>query len=265
MFTFRTSITCAVLVFILALAAALLIAIQVRSLHSATREAASAYMDAATTKVIGRLQEEVTAVASMVRVLATSSSVSDSQEVTETSAALPLFKSALLELPQMDSIYGGFESGAWLDVRLLSELNDRERLRATMASADVAIDLVRPTESRELPMRRIFLKTGRVTRSDGSIYGNMVTIHASGFGIGMRWQPTGCSPRRPIHRSLSTCQLSPSAHRCEVKRAASLPPISSFDNFSNFVEAQRPGEHGIVLIFDSTGSLITYPGYALLK
>src|SRR5271165_6594691 len=41
-FTFRTSITFAVMAFIFALAA-LLIAIQVRSLHLATREAASAY------------------------------------------------------------------------------------------------------------------------------------------------------------------------------------------------------------------------------
>jgi adenylate cyclase len=57
-FTFRTSITFAVMAFVFALAA-LLIAIQVRSLHLATREAASAYMDATSTKVIGRLQTEV--------------------------------------------------------------------------------------------------------------------------------------------------------------------------------------------------------------
>jgi len=64
-FTFRTSITFAVMAFVFALAA-LLIAIQVRSLHLATREAASAYMDATSTKVIGRLQTEVTAVATLV-------------------------------------------------------------------------------------------------------------------------------------------------------------------------------------------------------
>jgi adenylate cyclase len=157
MFTFRTSITCAVLAFIFSLTA-LLIAIQVRSLHLATREAASAYMDATSTKVFGRLQTEVTAVASLVQVLATSSSVTDSQEVTEISPMLPVFKAALRELPQMDSIYVGFENGGWLQVRLLAELSDRqrERLRATMAGADIAVNLVRPTESGELPMRRIF-------------------------------------------------------------------------------------------------------------
>ena len=39
----------------------------------------------------------------------------------------------------------------------LNELNDeqREKLRAT-PGADIAINLVRPTESGELPMRRIF-------------------------------------------------------------------------------------------------------------
>ena len=76
MFTFRTSITFAVMAFIVALAA-LLITIQVRSLDWATREAASAYMDATSTKAFGRLQAEITAIASLVHVLATSSTIAD--------------------------------------------------------------------------------------------------------------------------------------------------------------------------------------------
>ena len=128
MFTFRTSITFAVMAFIVALAA-LLIAIQVRALHWATQEAASAYMDATSTKAFGRLQAEITAIASLVNVLATSSSVADSNERTETGRAIPLFKAALQELPQMDSIYAGFENGAWLQVRRIGDLNDEQRER----------------------------------------------------------------------------------------------------------------------------------------
>src|SRR5258705_4926216 len=79
MFTFRTSITFAVMAFIVALTA-LLIAIHVRALHCATQEAASAYMDATSTKAFGRLQAELTAITSLVTVLATSSSVADSNE-----------------------------------------------------------------------------------------------------------------------------------------------------------------------------------------
>ena len=70
MFTFRTSITCAVMAFILTLAA-LLIAIQVRSLRLATRKAAAAYMDATSSKVFGRLHSELSTIVSLVRVLAT--------------------------------------------------------------------------------------------------------------------------------------------------------------------------------------------------
>src|SRR6202045_489243 len=156
MLTFRTSITFGVMAFIVALAA-LLIAIQVRALRLATREAASAYMDATSTKAFGRLQTEITGIASLVHVLATSSSVADSNERTETGRGIPLFKAALQELPQMDSIYAGFENGAWLQVRRIGELNDEQRgiLRAT-PGADIAINLVRPTPSGELPMRRIF-------------------------------------------------------------------------------------------------------------
>ena len=156
MFTFRTSITFAVMVFIVALAA-ILIAIQVRTLSLATREAASAYMDATSAKAIGGLQTEVDAIALLVNVLATSSSVADSDERTEVGRAIPLFKTALQELPQMDSIYVGFENGAWLQMRRVSDLNveQREQFRVT-PGADFAINLIRPTPSGELPMRRIF-------------------------------------------------------------------------------------------------------------
>ena len=147
-FTFRTSITFAVMAFIFALAA-LLIAIQVRSLHLATREAASAYMDATSSKVFGRLQSEVSSVVSLLDILATSSSVADTNERSEIGPAIPLFKAALRELPQVDSIYVGFDNGAWLQVRRINELTDeqRERLRATPGAA-IAISLVRPTEFR---------------------------------------------------------------------------------------------------------------------
>src|SRR6201988_1055536 len=109
--TFRTSITAAVMAFIIALAA-LLIAIQVRALHWATKEAASAYMDATSAEASGRLQTEITAIASLVRLLATSSSIAESIESTETGPAIALFKAALQELPQIDSICVGFENGA---------------------------------------------------------------------------------------------------------------------------------------------------------
>src|SRR5882757_9158764 len=112
--------------------AAVLIGIQTRSMRLATEEAASAYMDATSAKVLGRLQGELSSIASLVNVLATSSSVADSNERSETGRAVPLFKAALQELPQMDSIYAGFGNGAWLQVRRISDLTEeqRERLRA---------------------------------------------------------------------------------------------------------------------------------------
>jgi adenylate cyclase len=94
MFTFRTSITFTVIAFVVALAA-LLIAIQAESLRSATHEAASAYMDAASNKALGRLHGELKSVSSLVNVLATSSSLADSNEWSETGRAIPLFKQAL--------------------------------------------------------------------------------------------------------------------------------------------------------------------------
>src|ERR1700739_4875916 len=258
MLTFRTSITFAVMAFILALAA-LLIAIQARVLHWATQEAAAAYMDATSTRAFGRLQTEITTMASLVRVLATSSSVADSNERTETGRAIPLFKAALQELPQMDSVYAGFENGAWLQVRRISELNDeqRGRLRAT-PGATIAINLVRPTPSGELPMRRIF------EDQQGNEVGQL-DLWKYGYDPRKRgWYRETMKADRPL---VSSPYLAFSIDAPVITITAPLrgkvPGVLAadlkLDTFSDFVQAQRPGEHGIVLIFESTASLIPHP------
>ena len=38
----------------------------------------------------------------------------------------------------------------------------------------------------------------------------------------------------------------------------------NLDNFSDFVDAPRPGEHGTAIIFDSSGMLIAPPDFARL-
>ncbi|MET3907816.1 adenylate cyclase [Bradyrhizobium sp. S3.3.6] len=261
MLTFRTSLTFAVMAFIVALAV-LLIAIQVRALRWATKEAASAYMDATSSKALGRLQTEITAIASLAHVLATSSSVADSNERTETGPAIPLFKAALQELPQMDSIYAGFKNGAWLQVRRIGDLNDeqRERLRAT-PGATVAINLIRPAQSGELPMRRIF------EDRQGNEVGQL-DLWKYGYDARKRpWYRETMKADRPL---VSSPYLAFSIGAPVITISAPLrgkvPGVLAadlkLDAFSDFVQAQRPGEHGIVLIFDSMGSLIAHPDFA---
>jgi adenylate cyclase len=261
MLTFRTSITFAVMTFVVALAA-LLIAIQVLALRWATREAASAYMDATSTKAFGRLQTEITTLASLVHVLATSSSVADSNVRTETGPAIPLFKAALQELPQLDSVYAGFENGAWLQVRRISELNDeqRERIRAT-PGANIAINLVRPTSSGELPMRRIF------EDQQGSEVGQLDLWK---YGYDARARPWYRETMEADRSLVSPPYLAFSIGAPVITVSAPLrgrvPGVLAadlkLDTFSDFVQAQRPGEHGIVLIFDSNGALIAHPNFA---
>ena len=112
-FTFRTSITFAVMAFVGALAA-LLIFIQFKTFRLATEEAASAYMDAASSRAFGHLQTQVAEIASLVRVLSTSSNLADSDERTEVDRAIALFTVALLQLPQADSIYVAYGNGSFL-------------------------------------------------------------------------------------------------------------------------------------------------------
>ncbi|SHH51468.1 adenylate/guanylate cyclase domain-containing protein [Bradyrhizobium erythrophlei] len=261
MFTFRTSITFGVMAFIVALAA-LLIAIQVRSLRLATREAASAYMDATSTKAFGRLQTEITALASLVNVLATSSTVADSNERTESGPAIPLFKAVLQELPQIDSVYAGFENGAWLQVRRISELNDeqRGRLRAT-PGADIAINLIRPTPDGELPMRRIF------DDQQGDEVGQL-DLWKYGYDPRERfwYRETMKADRSLVSSPYLAFSIGAPVITVSAPLRGKVPGVIAadlkLDTFSDFVQAQRPGEHGIVVIFDSTGALIAHPNFA---
>jgi adenylate cyclase len=263
MFTFRTSITFAVMAFIVALAA-LLIAIQARSMRLATHEAASAYMDATSSKVLGRLQGELATMSSLVNVLATSSSVADSNERSETGRAVPLFKAALQELPQMDSIYAGFDNGAWLQVRRITDLTDdqRERLRAPQ-NADIAINLVRPTAGGDLPLRRIFQDR----------QGNEVgEVDLWKFGYDARTRPWYWKTLRTDRPCVSEPYLSFSIGAPVITVSAPLrgkvPGVLAadlkLDSFSDFVQAQRPGQHGTVMIFDQAGALIAHPDFAEL-
>jgi len=261
MLTFRTSITFAVMAFIVALAG-LLIAIQVRTLRLATQEAASAYMDATSAKAFGRLQTEITGIASLVHVLATSSSVADSNERTETGRAIPLFKAALQELPQMDSVYAGFENGAWLQVRRIGDLNDeqRGRLRARPA-ASIAINLVRPTRGGELPMRRIF------EDQQGNEVGQLDLWKYGYDARERRWYRETVKADRPLISSpYLAFSISAPVITVSAPLRGKVPGVLAadlkLDTFSDFVQAQRPGEHGIVLIFDSAGSLIAHPNFA---
>jgi adenylate cyclase len=261
MLTFRTSITFAVMAFIVALAV-LLIAIQVRALRWATQEAASAYMDATSAKAFGRLQTEITAIASLVHVLASSSSVADSNERTETGRAIPLFKAALQELPQMDSVYAGFENGAWLQVRRIGDLNDeqRGRLRATPV-ANIAINLVRPTPSGELPMRRMF------EDQQGNEVGQL-DLWKYGYDARKRpwYRETVKADRSLVSLPYLAFSIGAPVITVSAPLRGKVPGVLAadlkLDTFSDFVQAQRPGEHGIVLIFDSSGSLIAHPNFA---
>src|ERR1700733_13571110 len=263
MFSFRTSITFAVMAFIVTLAA-LLIAMQARSMRLATEGAASAYMDATSAKVLGRLQAELATISSLVNVLATTSNVADSNERSETGRAIPLFKTALQELPQIDSFYIGFENGAWLQVRRTSDLTDdqRDRLRAPK-SADIVINLVRPTAAGELPMRRIFQD-----RQGSGGY----EVDFWNYGYDARKPPWDWKTMKTDRLYVSEPYLSYSIGAPVITVSAPLrgkaPGVLAadlkLDSFSEFVQAQRPGQHGTVMIFDQAGSIIAHPEFSSL-
>jgi len=185
MFTFRTSITVALMTFITALAG-LLIFVQVLTFRLAAKEAASARMDSASTEMLGRMRNEISGVTSVVDVLSSSSSVADSDERSEVGCAIPLFRSALDEVPQMESVDVGYGNGGWLQVRPLGYLNGelRARLRAPKALTLSSIRCVQPRKV-SCPCAA-YSRTCRTTSSSNSTYESMVTIRASASGTTTR-------------------------------------------------------------------------------
>src|SRR5271154_940453 len=154
MLTFRVAITAAVLAFITALAACLIL-IQIATFHAAAKEAASAAMDVASANILSRIEAQVSELSSLVGVLSTSTSLADSDDRSEVDGAIVLFEAALRELPQTDSFYVGYDNGCWLQVRRLDVLNVTERLRLEAPPGAVYnINLIRPTPGGALPMRR---------------------------------------------------------------------------------------------------------------
>ena len=261
--TFRTTITLAVMAFVTALAACLIF-IQVATFHAAARAAASAAMDAASANTLGHLEAEVSELNTVVRVLSSTPSLADSDDRSEVGGAVGLFKTALRRLPQADSLYVGYDNGCWLQVRRLDELDptERERLGAPQGAV-YNVNLVRPTSGGALPMRRIFEdeQGNKIDQLDLWDYGYDARKRVWYRDTMQADRALVSSPYASF--SIGTPMITVSAPLQRQVRGVIAADLK-LDKFSDLVYAQRPGEHGTAIIFDSFGVLIAYPEFARL-
>jgi adenylate cyclase len=263
MLTFRIAITAAVMAFITALTACLIL-IQIATFHAAARAAASAAMDAASANTLNRLEAEVSELSAIIRVLSTNPGLADSDDRSEVDGAIVVFRTVLHELPQTDSLYVGYDNGCWLQVRRLDVLDPTERRKlGAPAGAVYNVNLVRPTSGGALPMRRIF--------EDGE--GNKIEqLDLPDYGYDARkrvWYRDTMQTDRALVSSpyasfsIGTPMITLSASLQGRVRGVIATDLK-LDKFSDWVYAQRPGEHGTAIIFDSFGVLIAHPDFARL-
>ena len=263
MLTFRVAITTAVIAFITVLTASLVFT-ELATFHAVARAAASAAMDAASTNTLSRLEAELSGLSSIVEVLSSNPFLADSDDRSEDDSAIVLFKAALNKLPQVDSFYIGYENGRWLQVRRLDVLSpvEREKLGAP-PGAVYNVNLVRPTSDGALPMRRIFEdeegnKTGQFDLRD---YGYDPRTRIWYRDTMQAGRTLVSAPYASFSIGTAMITLSaPLRGRVGGIIAADL----KLDKFSKLVYAQRPGEHGTAIIFDSFGVLIAHPDFARL-
>jgi len=263
MLTFRIAITAAVMAFITALTACLIF-IQIATYHAAAREAASAAMDAASANTLSRLEAEVSELSSLVRVLSTNPSLADSDDRSEVDGAIVVFKAALHELPQADSLYVGYDNGCWLQVRRLDVLDPTERRRLEAPpGALYNVNLIRPTSGGALPMRRIFEdeQGHKIEQLDLWDYGYDVRERLWYRDTMRADRALVSSPYASF--SIGTPMITLSAPLHGHVRGVIAADLK-LDKFSDLVYAQRPGEHGTAIIFDSFGVLLAHPDFARL-
>src|SRR5499427_1596862 len=261
MLTCRIAITAAVIAFIAAVTASLVVT-ELGTFHAVARAAASAAMDAASANTLSRLEAEISGLSSVIDVLSSNPSLTDTDSRSEEDSAIVLFKAALHKLPQADSFYVGYENGCWLQVRRLDVLNplEREKLGAP-AGAVYDVNLVRPNSDKALPMRRIFEdeegnKTGQLDLPDYGYDARKRDWYRDTMQAG---RDLVSSPYASFSIGTPMITLSAPLHgRVSGVIAADL----KLDKFSEFVHAQRPGEHGTAVIFDSFGVLIAHPDFA---
>jgi adenylate cyclase len=258
--TFRTTITLAVLTLVAALALCLIVA-QIAVLNVATKAAATASMAAASERTRTTLEAELFDLETLILVLSTSPFLADSDQRSETGGAVGLFKTALRRLPHVDSLYVGYDNGCWLQVRGVEKLNpaERERIDAP-AGAAFLVSLVRPTAAGALPLLRVFQdeRGHNIVEQD---------IPQYGFDVRKRdWyrttlQEDGATVSPPYRSfSLGSPVITLSAPLRGKARGVIAVDLK-LDTFSDFVTAERPGEHGAAIIFSPAGSLIAYPQY----
>ena len=122
--TFRVTLT-AVVMLIISMLAGVLLFLQFRTANLATEEAANSAMDAASLRMLSLLENEIVNLSKVVRTLAAAPSLADSSERSEVGRGVTLLKDILSQWPGTDSIYVGYETGAWLQVQRLDGLDGR--------------------------------------------------------------------------------------------------------------------------------------------
>ena len=189
---FRIALSIAFLGMLTSLALCLII-VQNLTFHEAIRIAADAHMDAVSVASQGQLKSQIETLSTLVRVLSYDPFLANSDQRSESGGAVGLFKTALREVPQADSIYVGYDNGCWLQVLRAEDLNVTEKRRLQVpAGTAFVVNLVSPGANGELPMRRFFY---------GADGGKIEQIVLWNYGYDVR--------TRDWYRDTSRCQSAP--------------------------------------------------------
>ena len=175
-----------------------------------------------------------------------------------------LFKTALREAPQADSIYVGYDNGCWLQIRRADDLNATERQRLELPEKTALIvNLVSPTAKGELPMQRFYYN------ADGNRIGQIVLPNYGYDARTRNWYRETSEADRPLVSapylsfSLGTPMITLSAPlRGQAHGVVAID--LKLDTYSEFVAQLARARMERRSCSNSSGTLIAHPDFAHL-
>ena len=116
----------AIFLFVVIALSAVILSIASTRTGDMVREASFHYVDEASKRAVGRTVELIQPVEAILNTLAADTSFRWIESQAQAYEMLPMFQTILAQLPQLYSVYAGFDDGSWLQVATLSNVPRRQ-------------------------------------------------------------------------------------------------------------------------------------------
>ncbi len=228
------------------------------------RETSFYYVDQASKRAVGRTVELVAPVQSVVNTLAAGSSFRWIESEEQAYASLPQLLTALVELPQLYSIYAGFDDGSWLQLASLDSVPRRQIEEMNPpAGAAYRATIIAVTAGERQKTKRLFLNAKGAILEERIDADDNYDPRTRPWFIGAFDAKAG-----PIIDIYMSYYLRVPLYTVRAPLGSGIGGVIAADilltDLNNALNDVKVGQTGIVFLFDEQGRLVAHPRMAEL-